>query len=109
MKYSDPDDTVMLLDWMFRYAKDYEYEQAEEKKLYDKKNKAKKQDTDAKETAWAKTTADPPRQRGKNKFKKVVVEEPPIAEEDMSSNQKRKAEAKRAKIKAENDTMKEQE
>lgn len=40
------------------------------------------------------------------KFKKVVVEEPPIPEAEMSANQKRKAEA--AKIKAENEQREKQ-
>ena len=43
------------------------------------------------------TGAPPVRQRGMKKFKKVVEEEPPIPEEEMSVNQKKKADA--AKIK----------
>lgn len=40
------------------------------------------------------------------KFKKVIAEDPPIPEEEMSTNQKRKAEA--AKIKAENEQREKQ-
>lgn len=41
MTYADPDDMVMLLDWMFDYATAFEFAAAEEKKLYSKQKKAK--------------------------------------------------------------------
>jgi hypothetical protein len=52
------------------------------------------------------SSAPPARQRGLKKYKKMPMEEPPIAEEDMSENQKRKAEA--AKLKLENEQREKQ-
>jgi hypothetical protein len=42
MTYADPEDSEMLLDWLYKYAKDLEDYEAEKKAMYAARKKAKK-------------------------------------------------------------------
>lgn len=90
MTYADPEDTVMIFEWLHEYAKQCEFLAAEEKKNYGKPKKGKKIDEDLIEQEEETTFGVVPKKQNKKAAQKLAPPPPKKKKQDGDGNEEKK-------------------